>query len=80
MWNVSLPPDEVVSMFSVRLRHATSLERVDRLDEMLERAAEAVEFPDDEAVPCPEVFQRLSESKAVGARAEEVIRSSSTMR
>lgn len=61
MWKMSLPPDVVVSICSVRLRKAIPsflLKLCHQGNQFGKRAAEAVEAPDDERVAGTEVVER----------------------
>ena len=59
MWKISFPPDVVVSIELGDALEADLLfvEACDRLDEVLEGAAEPVQVPDNEGVALPDVVE-----------------------
>ena len=60
MWNTSLPPAVVVSIASVSERRPMPrvAELLDGLDQLLERAGQAVELPDHQRVALAHVLER----------------------
>jgi hypothetical protein len=70
-WRTSLPPGVVVvSIASWRLRTPAALSQAgDGVDQVPQRAAEAVQLPDHEGVARADLVQELGEGGPVGAGA-----------
>ena len=73
--NRKAPCGVVVSICSVRERNATpwALEGEDNLQEMRERAAQAVQFPDDQAIAGVHIGEGLLEPRAIVPRAAGLV-------
>jgi hypothetical protein len=68
IWKISLPPDVVVSMFSVVLKaDPPVVEAGDRLDEVGEGTPQSVEAPYDQGIAGPDVVEGVVQPGALKA-------------
>ena len=75
MWKTSLPPAVVVSIASVSERRPTSrvAELLDGLDQLLERAGEAIQLPHHQGVALAHVLERRLEGRPLALRARGLL-------
>ena len=75
MWKISCPLLESVSIASLRLRRPIPLgaERFSMGDQILERAPQPIQTPNDERVPCAEMVQGIAEARSLSCTARMIL-------